>query len=97
MYVFTAVLQMTSATIFSLSKEIKWYIMVQYMALFNGLIVGLLLLGNVIFNLNLDTSFISGSKLSIRFSWFNGNTLIFFIASLVLFLFAFRNIEEIHR
>lgn len=96
-YMFIIALQIISATIFSLSKNIRWYIIAPCMILFNGILIGLLILGNVVFNLNLSTSLISGSKSSIIFSWFNGNTLIFFIPTLLLFLFAFRNIEEIHR
>ena len=97
MYILTICLQMTSAIIFSLSKNIRWYIITPCIILFNGILIGLLILGNCVFNLNLSASLISGSKLSIIFSWFNGNTLIFFIGTLLLFLFAFRNIEKIHR
>lgn len=96
-YMFIMALQMISAIILSLSKNIRWYIMAPCMILFNGILIGLLIVGNVIFKFNLDSSFISNYELSIIFSWLNGNTLIFFIPSLILFLFAWRNIEKIHR
>lgn len=96
-YIFILILQMISATIFSLSKNIRWYIMILCMILFNGILVGLLIVGNVIFKFNLGQSFISHPKLSFIFYWLNGNTLIFFIVSLILFLLAWMNIEKIHR
>lgn len=96
-YMFIISLQMISATIFSLSKNIKWYITVPYMILFNGILIGSLIVGNVIFKFNLGSNFISNRELSITFSWLNENTIIFFMGSLILFLLTFRNIEKIHR
>ena len=63
--------------------------------LFNIILVILSVLGHTVFNLRLLP--ILNLQINENFYWINGNVLIFFIGSLILFLFSLKDIERINR
>lgn len=80
-------LQVISAVIFSLVKGIKWYKILGAVVVSNGVLGSLCAL--VIWLLNID--------MNTNFYWIIGIVLTFVIASLLVFLVAWRKVEEIHR
>ncbi len=88
-------LQFISISIIGLSKNIRWYTIILSVMLFNILLVILSVLGHTVFNLRLLP--ILNLQINENFYWINGNVLIFFIGSLILFLFSLKDIERINR
>lgn len=88
-------LQFISISIIGLSKNIRWYTIILSVMLFNILLVILSMLGHTVFNLKLSP--ILNLQINESFYWIKGNTLIFFIGSVILFLVSFKDIEKINR
>lgn len=80
-------MQIISAVIFSLVKRIKWYKILGGVLISNGILGSLCALAIWLLKVDMNTNFY----------WIIGIVLTFVLVSLIVFLVAWKDVENIHR